>query len=279
MYSQQYADHLKKGAFPDRIDPWAEAPRYFQQIHANMIGNLQQVLNDELERRGYTVGREVSLQVLENREPDLHIYKRPVSNDAQPRWDFLSVSESIVSRPLRVIDDFTDRFDSLKIYEMTTGDLVTIVEVISPGNKLDVGEIAAYRERRRDNLNKSVYIVELDITRSIKRMVKSVTADIYPYHAAFHLYDQPSCITGVEFDQPLGRIAIPLRSEAVGVNLSTIYCNAYEHARIASQIYNDSNYEYSALPFPSVMTAPQRETIMNLAQIWSARLQELKSLE
>jgi hypothetical protein len=75
-YSDMYVELLMRGPFPGTIDPWAEAGRYFHQIHAGMIGALLEQLRLPLLRMGYVASREVSLQIAEGREPDMAVRAR-----------------------------------------------------------------------------------------------------------------------------------------------------------------------------------------------------------
>lgn len=55
------------GAFPGRVDPFAENAHDFHAIHAQLIGVLLAWLQEPLMARGYVVGRETSLQIAEGR--------------------------------------------------------------------------------------------------------------------------------------------------------------------------------------------------------------------
>jgi hypothetical protein len=81
--SKAYVQHLFAGPFPGQIDPWAEDAHYFQQIHAGMIDQLLQQVRTPLAEMGYRVGREASLQIADNREPDIFVH-RMMKYDAQP---------------------------------------------------------------------------------------------------------------------------------------------------------------------------------------------------
>jgi hypothetical protein len=45
-FSPEYIRLRQQGAFAGRIDPFAEAGRYFQQIHSGMINHLQDQLQE-----------------------------------------------------------------------------------------------------------------------------------------------------------------------------------------------------------------------------------------
>ena len=96
--SQEYIQVYKRGPFPGTIDPWAEAGRYFHQIHAGMIGALLAQLQDDLIARGYQAGRETSLQVMESTQPDVFIH-RPRETHSPHAWDYTAAAEAVLLEP------------------------------------------------------------------------------------------------------------------------------------------------------------------------------------
>jgi hypothetical protein len=146
LFSNAYVQLLSKGAFSGQIDPWAEAPHYFQQIHAGMIGNIAAEIQTPLMKMGYYVGREASLQIAENREPDIFIQRAMNAPRTKPKWDYeLAAAEVLADAGSPIESEIT--LDALHIYQQD-GTLVTVVEIISPGNEVSTEGIADYRQRR-----------------------------------------------------------------------------------------------------------------------------------
>jgi hypothetical protein len=187
LYSPEYVEHLKQGPFPGRVDPWAEAGWYFQQIHAGMIGNFVEQLDPQLMLMGYFLGREASLQIATRREPDIFIESRRRNRQTMTRWTYQTAAEALALEGGVAADDELD-LDALHIRKLDSGDLVTIVEVVSPSNK--VGTMLAYREYRAYMLHQGVNVVEIDITRSEKRLSQNRWTNEFPYHIAIHLPSQ-----------------------------------------------------------------------------------------
>lgn len=81
-------EHSLRGPFPGATDPWAEAGRYFHQIHHNWITVLLSTLQRPLLERGYMAGREASLQILQRREPDVLIRREDAAPQPPFIWDY-----------------------------------------------------------------------------------------------------------------------------------------------------------------------------------------------
>ena len=109
--SMEYVKTRRRGAFPNRIDPWAEDGRYFQQIHSGMIHEMQRQLQDELNVRNYEIGKEASLQVFARREPDLHIHDT-VDREPFP-LSYDSAAASLQVEPGTTVADIDSELEAL----------------------------------------------------------------------------------------------------------------------------------------------------------------------
>lgn len=234
--SQAYIDHLKQGPFPQHLDPWVEIGRYFQQLHSEIISHLLGQIVTPLLRMGYYVGREASLQIVES----------------------------------------SIELDALYIREVAGGQVVTIVEVVSPRNKNELPLIERYQTRRLAYLAQHIHIMEIDLTRSVKRLVNDPLADGYPYHVAVHLHDQAPRLIGMAFGEPLKRCAIPLQGDVVPVELETAYRHAYQHPILALHIHNEIGYSMDDLPFPSLLTYEQKQGLGAAVAAWQIELERLR---
>ena len=87
--STAYQELNKRGSFPGQIDLWAEAGRYFKQLHTEMISHLLGQIQDSLDNMVYLAVRETSLQITERREPDIHIRRKSdLPSTPAPEWDY-----------------------------------------------------------------------------------------------------------------------------------------------------------------------------------------------
>jgi hypothetical protein len=157
------------GPFPGRVDPWAEDDHYFQMIHASMIDSLLEMTQRGLAEMGYFAGREASMQILEGREPDVFIRFALAPPKDAPHFSYeLAAVEALAEPGLVTYEE--SAIDAIYV-RSSVGDMVTIIEVISPRNKRDRNTIQAYRERRlRLCIERGINLMEIDITRSVIRL-------------------------------------------------------------------------------------------------------------
>jgi hypothetical protein len=275
-YSAAYRDHYKRGPFPGRVDPWAEAGRYFQQLHAALIGSLMDQLQDPLIEMGYSIGRETSLQVIEHRKPDMYVEQNSRQEVPDPIWHYAQAAQALLVEPGVVIEEQDFELERLQIGAIEGDDLVTIVEVVSPKNKETQSIVLDYVERRNHFVrDKQVHVVEVDLTRSLKRLVQDPLAGIYPYHIAVHLPHETSRLIGMDYGKALKPFALPLRNEAIVVNSQAAYDQAYQKASIAGHIEKETRYAEAELPFPSLLKESVRRADLDAAQQWRSELAQL----
>jgi hypothetical protein len=187
-YSQAYNQLFKQGPFPGRIDPWAEAGRYFPQIHAGMIGHLLDQVQDDLFDMGYVAGRENSLQIAERREPDIYIERHEnVPTVSVSTWDYAAAAAEALAEPGVAIIWEVPELDALYIRELD-GATGAVAEIISPGNKT-ARRRSEYQERRERLLNQGVNVVEIDLTRG-QGLLEDKLVYPYAYNAVVYLPEE-----------------------------------------------------------------------------------------
>ncbi len=274
-YSDAYVECLMRGPFPGTIDPWAEAGRYFHQIHAGMIGALLEQLHLPLLRMGYVASREVSLQIAEGREPDVTV-RAGESLPAAKSWDYAAAAEAILLEPGVAMDWDLPELEAIYITNMETDNLVTVVEIISPSNKTHEPSMAEYEDRRKRLIwGRGVNVVEIDLTRSVKRMLHDILVSTYPYHIAVYLPQKPSWLLGMDFGEAIKSFALPLRETVIGIETQSAYNHAYQQASIAAQIRNEAHYNEENLPFPSLLRTSQRHDALRAVEAWQQELAHL----
>ena len=274
-----YRETYKQGPFPHRIDPWAEAPRYFQQIHSGVINDILTQIQDTIFDMGYLAGKETSLLVTERREPDIFVRSHQTTNLPQASWNYSEAASTVMAEPgLELTGDAFPEPDAIHITHRASGDLVSIIEIISPRNKDRSSDMWEYIERRNRLIySKGVNVIELDLTRSVKRLTQDILAETYAYHIAIYMFDQTPRFIGIDYGQALKRLALPLRHEVVGVDTQLAYDNAYQQAYIASHIEMDNHYTDSELPFPSLLTDTQIHEAQEAVSHWRDELKRLQT--
>ncbi|MDQ7033848.1 MAG: DUF4058 family protein [Anaerolineae bacterium] len=151
----------REGPFPNQMDSFAEKARFFHPLHGSMIDALLQQLQMPLMTKGYVAGRETSLQIAEGREPDIYVRREDIPSVNKTAWNYKLAAEEILAEAGVKVQDKID-LSAIHIRDAESGSLVTIIEIVSPGNKTRNYEILAYQERRsRLLLEQGVNIVEV----------------------------------------------------------------------------------------------------------------------
>jgi hypothetical protein len=278
-FSKTYVATLTKGPFPGRIDPWAEIGVYFQQIHSGMISNFLEMLGQTLLTMGYIAGRERSLQIIEPRQPDVTVRagEQQVEPSSFTEWNYVQAAAAVSAEPgIAVSGEYYD-LENLQIEHMETGELVTIVEIISPSNKVYRQEMQEYIDQRDYFVHsRNVNFVEIDLTRSVKRLLQDKVMAAFAYHIAIYLPHQLPRVIGMKFGEVIKPFALPLRQEVLLVEAQSAYENAYRTSVIGAQIRHDGRYTEADLPFPTLLTSEQRSDALAAVEQWMNELERLK---
>jgi hypothetical protein len=271
--SEEYFDTVRLGPFPGMVDPWAEEARHFHQIHGRMMGFIAEQMQPALFAIGYQAGCETSLQIIENRIPDVYIRSREnLLPEPFTRTKYGTAAIAVAAEPGVPTEMEVPPLDAVYIYNRATNDLVTIIELVSPGNKEDMDSLIAYRRRRDGILSKGVHVVEIDLIRSRNHLLNDPPVIPDPYHYAVYLAVQEAVYIGCDFLTPLKRVAIPLREEVVPLDPQPTYDAAYRQVLLAGHILREMEYQTDYLPQPSLVTVSQRKAAQEQVKAWKARL-------
>jgi hypothetical protein len=262
---------LKAGPFPGRVDPFAEAPRYFQQIHSSMIQAILRSYGDVLLEMDYLATSQLSRQIAEPRQTDFS--DEPTSFEAQ--WDYPAAAHAIGVNSGQVLEMELPNIPVLEIKALGHATLVTVLEIISPFYKRDGTLLDDYRARRDRLLRDGVNVVELDLTRSIKRLLLDKVVNEYDYHIAIHLPGHYPRMIGMDYGEPLEPFALPLRGEVLAIDTQAAYDGAYRSAQVAAFIRHEGAYGADHLPFPSLLSEKQKRAARAAVDGWEAALARL----
>jgi Protein of unknown function (DUF4058) len=176
-----------KSPFPG-MDPYLEAT--WPDVHAAMIGYARSQLVPLLERAGYKARIEGGMAVEhlweDNRiiRPDVSIERSP----KQPSNASSSTATAVLEYPTTAVPvlevDEVAYEAAVRFIEIRTAQdnqLVTVIELLSPTNKLPGTAREKYLKKRRDYREAHVNVVEIDLIRQGKRefpapMMKAMNA-------------------------------------------------------------------------------------------------------
>jgi hypothetical protein len=214
------------------MDPYLEAPWIWPDVHHGLISEIRAALNRSLRPR--YVGR-VEL-------------RRYVSDDDDPGRDALAPVQVPLVVPTLMDEEVEEAF--LKIIHVETENLVTLIEVLSPTNKIRGSRgRASFMGKRHEIMNTEVHWVEIDLLRA---GVPSVTdPPLRPssdYRVLVSRADQRTRTRywPVSVRQPLPVLSIPLRGKdpEVPLDLGAVFSSVYDRAAY------DASVDYRKEPQP-----------------------------
>ncbi|MBC7871460.1 MAG: DUF4058 family protein [Chitinophagaceae bacterium] len=231
------------GPFPHQVDPWAEIPRYFNQLHTSMVQHLLMQIQDMLWSMGYVASLEPSVQFGDN---PLEIAVSSAQNAA---------------------------YQGIRIFFNEPYTLVSVIELVLPERKANLETRTAWQERRKFiSETQKVNVVEIDLTRSMHHFTQQNFAAAFARHVVVYLPGRSFRLIGMHYTDSLKRVILPLRQEVITLELQAAYESAYQLNKIETQIQQDNNYTEAALPFPSLLTEPQKKAALTAVSAWQAQL-------
>lgn len=260
------------------MDPYLEAPQFFPDLHHELISGIREKLNGVLrpayhsmvEERVYIsdendLGRRVII-------PDVSVMrpgKLPNRQDGRgatasepERVADLAVAEPVVAT---MLVDEEIREARLVIYDAIGRTVVTVIEIVSPTNKvLGARGRDSYESKRKEVLNSSAHLVEIDLLRDGAPLChgESIPTHDYLVHVS-RCGDRPrGTLWPILVTQRLPVINIPLlpKDPDCELDLADIFDTAYERAGY------DMLIDYTAAPI-----TPLAEPTATWAKNWLAR--------
>jgi len=234
------------------MDPYLEHPALWPDVHNRLIAAIADDIGPRiapdyyvrLERRTYLLTPDDLVFV---GRPDLSVLDRGA-------W---GTREQLFGAPAGAVEVIVPSVDEvgenwLEVHETTTGRVVTVMELLSPANKLYAAGRKEYEAKRHHIFRSQTNLVEIDLLRDgrpmpwqgkqvqsdyrlfVSRASRRPRAELYPFNLR----------------QPLPTFPLPLLpgDEEPTVDLTAILHALYERARY------DLSLDYSVPPAP-----PMRE--------------------
>ena len=219
------------------MNPWLEHPALWGDVHFRLISAIARYLSPLVSPRYYvSVGAQAYIvtpfaQPPVIRYPDVAVVQAPVPS-ASPARTSQAIATPVVDRitvQVPVPDVIEETY--LEVREAETGQVITVIEILSPTNKRPGAGRQKYERKRLETLSTHTHLVEIDLLRAwepmpfagyapsshyrilVRRGEQGSKADLYP----FNLRD-----TIPEFPLPLQAGDVePL------INLSTLLDDIY----------------------------------------------------
>jgi len=236
------------------MDPYLENPALWSEVHNRLIVAIANDLETKLsldyrvaiERRTYLALPEDSVLV---GIPDVVVSQSSKSTEKPTQVIPQSVTASqatTVTLPIPV----EVRESYLEIRDLSTGYVVTAIELLSPANKAEGKGREAYLAKRLKVLGSPTHLVEIDLLRGGQPMPTSEAAKLGSYRILVSRGDRRPMADLWAFGvrEPIPEFPVPLRSgeEAPVLNLKQLLEQVYAQARYGSAI------DYGRSPIPAL---------------------------
>lgn len=223
------------------VDPYIEAQGYWPDFHLKFLNYWQEALAEDLpsdyEARLDERVNLVDIEAGEARQikPDIALIQRPRPSGEGPGVGALVLEPETI--PTVILDE--DRASYLKILHRPDRRLVTVLELLSPGNKVEPSR-RDYLTRRNAILGQDVHLVELDLLVAGRRLPMRRPLPPGDFHAIVARWEsRPDCqVYSWDVRGPLPALPVPLRAPDpdVVVDLAVVYRTAFDRGRYARSI-------------------------------------------
>ncbi len=227
------------------MDPYLEAPETWNDFHHGMISGIQELLNRTL-RPNYHAMVEERVYISDEADPgrqwivpDVHVSKREepvfddrVSANSAGYETVIAAAEPVVITTL--VDDEIHEA-RLVIHDARSREVVTIIEVLSPTNKIAGSRGRAnYEAKRSEVLQSRTNFVEIDLLRSgVPFFPRELLPPLdYAVHVSKFGQRPKGIVWPILLRQRLPKIQIPLRptDADVEIDLGLILNTVYDRA-------------------------------------------------
>jgi hypothetical protein len=235
------------------MDPYLETPDLWPDVHHELISQIRSALNPRL-RPKYVARVELRVYISDDDDPgrealvpDVRIEKpKRKGGKRSKEGPALAVTEPLIV-PLLLDDEIEEAH--LEIKHLETGALVTLIEVLSPTNKIRGARgRASFMAKRQETLASDVHWVEIDLLRAGVPSVSRPPLRPSDYRILVSRAGERTRAQywPVGLRQPLPVIVIPLRppDADVPLDLGAVLNAAYDHGAYDLSI----NYRQDADP-------------------------------
>lgn len=242
------------------MDPYLEDPAIWPSVHHNLVGEIQALLNQQLRPRYYAAVEE-RVYLTSEEDPGRKLERIPdvrlTDVTAAQRKDESSLTVATLQTtepiPIVVLDDEIDE-PYLEIVDVATKEVITIVEALSPSNKVKGSDgRRSFLAKKRQVLNSAVHWVEIDLLRTGARFAArpSVTTLDYLVYVSRVNDERHDLHWPILLQWPLPVIQLPLRKPDpdAPLNLQAVLDSVYVRGSY------DLRFDYRADPVPPLTGA------------------------
>ena len=234
------------------MDPYLEDPRRWRDVHHRLISAASDRLTERL-RPHYLVRIEERVYLSDDAdpgrkaiEPDLRVFRAREGSSPWSPGTGAAVMEPIA---ITTVLDEEVREARLEIRDATTRRVVTVIEVLSPANKISNAKGRRnYSAKRREVMESGAHLVEIDLLRRGRRYYADPI--LPPHEYSVHLSkagERPRAfVWPIRLSERLPTVAVPVLPEHpdAPLDLQSLVDSAYDRGGY------DYDLDYSQLPVP-----------------------------
>ncbi len=221
------------------MDPYLEDPAHWPDVHTRLISGIGDYLGP-LIRPKYVARLEERTYFPDPDDPALTLFIPDVRLEHTGRRASKPAGwAATIAAPIETVTMLDSEFREgrVEIVEVASRQVVTVVEVISPGNKV-IGSAGrrSFVAKRLEILNSPVHWVEIDLLRGNTSLDPLVLNRLRPHEYYVHAPKAKERPRGsvwlIDLEESLPTVGIPLRSPDADapLDLQTVLATAYERA-------------------------------------------------
>jgi hypothetical protein len=224
------------------MDPCLEDPTLWPDVHQSLITYIRDALQPKVRPRYHArIGeRRYVVQLPHSMYPDVVLVRRPRAvREAEVVAPVADVVTAEADTPVVLaIPPVEHREPFVEIVHTAGGEVITVIEVLSPANKTPGEGHRLYRRKQQEILDSPAHLVEIDLLSeglhtvaiseeamaSLKERRYLVSVNRAPERYQFELYPVP-------LQRRLPRIRVPLRESDpdVVLDLQAVFTRCYDN--------------------------------------------------
>lgn len=255
------------------MDPYLESPALWPDVHHELMSVIRRRLNEQLRPR-YVVRIEERLYVSSEDDPgrhvlvpDLRISAGDARADKRTGEASVAIAEPIVRTTLIEEEVHEPR---LEIIDASTGAVVTVIEILSPANKVPGARGRdSYLQKRHEIMLSSTHLVEIDLLRAGRRIpIEGALPECaYLAHVSRSEQRPQGLLWPIRLSEELPTLPVPLseNDDDAAIELQAVVAETYENAGY------DLTIDYGAEPPLPALSTDEAEWVDRLLTTASRR--------
>jgi Protein of unknown function (DUF4058) len=216
------------------VDPYLENPEFWSEVHNRLIVAIADSLSPHL-RPKYRVA--IEKRVYNNEDSLLvgiaDVAILPRATPAQSTATLPARHKTPIQITVPIAEEVRESY--LKIREVASGQVITVIEILSPKNKRSGVGRTAYEKKRQQVLSSATHLIEIDLLRGGTQMPLLGTAPLTYYILVSKANQRPLADLypfGLQEEIPI--FAVPLASgeSEPEVDLQVLLNEVYDRASL-----------------------------------------------